>query len=164
MASESRDLAGRLLEILKRRRLSIVTAESCTAGQLTNLLSRAPGASEHLHGGFVTYTKANKAKALGVSSELLRRLGAVCGEVAIAMAEGALVRSPATLAVSITGVAGPEPDEDNNPVGRVCIAVACEGQPSFHLEKNYGDIGREAVTGRAIEDALREAIRIAEQD
>jgi PncC family amidohydrolase len=67
-------------------------------------------------------------KALGVSSELLRRLGAVCGEVAIRMAEGALVRSPATLAVSITGVAGPEPDEDNNPVGWVCNAVACEGQ------------------------------------
>jgi nicotinamide-nucleotide amidase len=166
MASESRvaDLACRLLDILKRRKLSIVTAESCTAGKLAQLLSHAPGASQHLHGGFVTYTKANKTKALGVSSELLRRQGPVCGEVAISMAEGALLRSPAQLAVSITGVAGPEPDENGNPVGLVCIAVAREGQPSFHLEKNYGDIGREAVTARAIEDALAEVIRIAEGD
>jgi nicotinamide-nucleotide amidase len=166
MASESQvaDLACRLLDILKRRKLSIVTAESCTAGQLANVLSHAPGASEHLHGGFITYTKAHKTKALGVSSELLRREGAVCGEAAIAMAEGALLRSPATLAVAVTGVAGPEPDEDGNAVGRVCIAVARDGHPSFHLEENYGDIGREAVTARAIEVALRAAIRVAEGD
>jgi nicotinamide-nucleotide amidase len=166
MASESRAaaLAGRLLDLLKRRKLSIVTVESCTAGKLVYILSRAPGASEHLHGGFVAYTKASKAKALGVSSEILRRRGAVCGEVAIAMAEGALLCSPATLAVSITGVAGPEPDEDGNPVGLVCIAVARDGHPSLHLEKNYGDIGREAIITRAIEDALAEAIRIAEGD
>jgi nicotinamide-nucleotide amidase len=166
MASETRvsDLACRLFDNLKRRNLSIVTAESCTAGKLANLLSQVPGASEHLHGGFVTYTKANKTKALGVSSELLSRRGAVCDEVAVAMAEGALLRSPASLAVSITGVAGPESDEDGNPVGLVCIAVARHGQPSFHLEKNYGDIGHEAVTTRAIEDALAEVIRIVEED
>jgi nicotinamide-nucleotide amidase len=164
MASQSclSDPACRLLDILKRRKLSIVTAESCTAGALANLLSHAPGASEHLHGGFVTYTKAHKTKALGVSSELLGREGAVCGQVAIAMAEGALLRSPAPLAISITGVAGPEPDEDGNPVGLVCIAVARDGQPSFYVEMNYGDIGREAVTARAIEDALAEAIRVAD--
>ena len=166
MASESQvtDLACRLLDILKRGKLSIVTAESCTAGQLANVLSHAPGASEYLHGGFITYTKAHKTMALGISSELLRREGAVCGEVAIAMAEGALIRSPATLAVAITGAAGPEPDEDGNTVGRVCIAVARVGHPSFHLEKNYGDIGREAVTARAVEEALVEAIRVAESD
>jgi len=95
-----------------------VTAESCTAGKLAAaLLSEAPGAAERLHGSFVTYTKANKTKSLGVSAALLQRRGAVCREVAVAMAEGALVRSPATVAVSITGVAGPDPDEDGNPVG-----------------------------------------------
>jgi nicotinamide-nucleotide amidase len=166
MRSEDRaaDLACRLLDILARRKLSIVTAESCTAGQLANVLSHAPGASKHLHGGFVTYTKANKTKALGVSGELLDRRGPVCGEVAVAMAEGALLRSPATLAVAVTGVAGPESDEHRNPVGLVCIAVARHGQPSFHLERNYGDLGREAVTARAMEDALTETIRIADGD
>jgi len=166
MASDSRaaDLACSLFDILKCRQLSIVTAESCTAGRLTTVLSQVPGASDHLHGGFVTYTKAHKAKALGVSSELLSRRGAVCGEVAVAMAEGALLRSPATLAVAITGVAGPDSDEDGNPVGLVCIAVARNGQPSFHLERNYGDVGRETVTARAIEDALAVVIRLVERD
>src|SRR4051812_32607862 len=62
----------------------------------------------------------NKIKSLGISDELLREKGAVCCDVAVAMAQGALARSPADLAVSITGVAGPDPDEDGNPVGLVC--------------------------------------------
>jgi nicotinamide-nucleotide amidase len=82
--------AKQLLETLQAKNLSVVTAESCTAGMLATLLSEAPGAAEHLHGGFVTYTKANKTKTLGVSREVLARRGAVCREVAIAMAEGAL--------------------------------------------------------------------------
>ena len=90
-------LAERTLEVAAQRNASIVTAESCTAGKLAAVLSEAPGAAEHLHGSFVTYTKANKTKSLGVSADLLQRKGAVCREVAVAMAEGALVRSPATL-------------------------------------------------------------------
>jgi nicotinamide-nucleotide amidase len=148
--------ARQVFEALKAKNLSVVTAESCTAGMLAALLSEAPGAAEHLHGGYVTYTKANKTKTLGVSSELLARNGAVCREVALAMAEGALERSPAELAVAITGVAGPEPDEDDNPVGLVCIAVARDGRLSSHLERNYGDLGRDAVRDRAMSDALRE--------
>jgi len=116
-ASDLSRLAERALEVAAQRNASIVTAESCTAGKLAALLSEAPGAAERLHGSFVTYTKANKTKSLGVSAALLQRRGAVCREVAVAMAEGALVRSPATVAVSITGVAGPDPDEDGNPVG-----------------------------------------------
>jgi nicotinamide-nucleotide amidase len=100
------DLAERALDAAKAQDWSLVTAESCTAGKLAALLSEAPGASERLHGGFVTYTKDNKTKALGVSAELLRQKGAVCRDIAIAMAEGALARSPATIAVAITGVAG----------------------------------------------------------
>jgi nicotinamide-nucleotide amidase len=80
--------------------------------------------------------------------------GAVCREVALAMADGALARSPADIAVAITGVAGPSPDEDGNPVGRVCIAVARRGLAAGHLERDYGDIGREAVRERAMADAL----------
>src|SRR5438874_1559206 len=110
-ASNLIQLAERALAMARQGNVTIVTAESCTAGKLSALLSETPGAAENLHGGFVAYTKANKVKSLGVSADLLRRKGAVCPDVALAMAEGALARSPASLAVSITGVAGPDPDE-----------------------------------------------------
>ena len=83
-----------------------VVAESCTAGRLATLLSDAEGAAQHFAGGFVTYTKDQKHRALGVGPALLREKGAVCGEVARAMAEGALARSGAGLAAAITGVPG----------------------------------------------------------
>jgi nicotinamide-nucleotide amidase len=158
MAPQLQPLAERALKAAQEAGLSIVTAESCTAGKLAVLLSQAPGAAERLHGGFVTYTKANKIKALGVPADLLSSKGAVCGEVAVAMAQGALARSPAELAVAITGVAGPEPDEDGNPVGLVCIAVARQGGGTVHREKRYGAIGREAIQERAMADALTELI------
>jgi nicotinamide-nucleotide amidase len=157
-------LAERTLEVVAQRNASIVTAESCTAGKLAAVLSGAPGAAERLHGSFVTYTKANKTKSLGVSADLLQHKGAVCREVAVAMAEGALVRSPATLAVSITGVAGPDPDEDGNPVGLVCIAIARIDADTVHLERRYGDLGREAVQERAMADALAALIHVVETD
>jgi nicotinamide-nucleotide amidase len=157
-------LAERALEAAAQRNASIVTAESCTAGKLAAVLSEAPGAAEHLHGSFVVYTKANKTKSLGVSAALLQRKGAVCREVAVAMAEGALVRSPATLAVSITGVAGPDPDEDGNPVGLVCIAIARANGETIQLEKRYGDLGRDGVQERAMADALGALIDVVETD
>jgi nicotinamide-nucleotide amidase len=163
-ATDLSRLAERALEFAAQRNASIVTAESCTAGKLAALLSEAPGASERLHGSFVTYTKANKTKSLGVSAALLQRKGAVCREVAVAMAEGALVRSPATLAVSITGVAGPDPDEDGNPVGLVCIAIARVNGKTVHLERRYGDLGRDAVQEHAMADALGALIEVVEKD
>jgi nicotinamide-nucleotide amidase len=147
-------LAGRAMQIAQRRNLSIITAESCTAGKLAALLSEAEGAGLFLHGGFVTYTKDNKMRSLGVPAGLLARKSAVCAEVAIAMAEGALARSPASIAVAITGVAGPEPDEDGNPVGLVCISVVRNGSPPLHLEKRYGAVGRACIQQQAMADAL----------
>jgi nicotinamide-nucleotide amidase len=156
------ELAARALEAIRQQGLSVVTAESCTAGRLATLLSEAPGAAEHLHGGFVTYTKENKTKALGVSAALLKEKSAVCGDVAVAMAEGALARSPADLAVSITGVAGPDPDEDGNPVGLVCLAVARRGRAAVCEQKRYGDIGRDAVCENAMADALAALVRMTQ--
>jgi len=117
---------------------------------MSQALADAEGASQYFHGGFVTYTKEQKTRALGVSASVLREQGAVNAEVARAMAEGALARSSA----AITGVAGPEPDEDGNPVGRICMAVAVRGQPAHCFERNYRDVGREAIRKRAIADAL----------
>jgi nicotinamide-nucleotide amidase len=148
------EAAHKVLAGAKAGNLGIVTAESCTSGLLASVLSEAPGAAELLHGGFVAYTKQNKVVALGVSEELLRAKGAVSEDVACAMAEGALERSPADISVAITGVAGPAPDEDGNPVGLVCIATARRGLSTSYLQKNYGDIGRDAVREHAIRDAL----------
>jgi nicotinamide-nucleotide amidase len=155
-------LADRALAMARQRGVTIVTAESCTAGKLSALLSESPGAAEHLHGGFVAYTKANKVKSLGVSADLLRKNGAVCPDVALAMAAGALAHSPAELAISITGVAGPDPDEDGNPVGFVCIAVSGGDAQPQHVEKHYGDVGRHKVQELAMADALMELIRVLE--
>lgn len=148
------NLAKQALAAAKAKNCSIVTAESCTAGKLSGLLSEAPGASTFLHGGFVAYTKDNKNKALGVSAALLKQKGAVCREVAVEMAAGALARSPANVAVAITGVAGSEPDEDGNPVGLVCIVAMPQGGPPIQIEKRYGDIGRDAIQEQAMADAL----------
>ncbi len=156
MNAELNRLANDLLGQAKRAGLTIVTAESCTAGLLSQVLSDAEGAAEHFDGGFVTYTKGHKTCALGVPGALLQgKQGAVCGEVARAMADGALLHSTATLSAAITGVAGPAPDEDGNPVGRVCIAVARRGQPTRDFERNYGDLGRDVIRERAVADALR---------
>lgn len=149
------DLADSVLALARRKGLTIVTAESCTCGMLAHALSQAEGAGDHLHGGFLTYTKTAKHAVLGVPAALLASKGAVCEEVARAMAQGALERSPADLSVAITGVAGPAEDEDGNPVGLVHLAAARRGGAILHVRKHYGDIGQDAVLRHAIADALR---------
>ena len=149
-------LADALLAQARRDGLTVVTAESCTAGLLCQILSDGEGAAEHFHGGFVTYTKEQKSRALGVPWSVLREQGVVCGAVARAMAEGALRHSGADIAAAITGVAGPAPDEDGNPVGKVCIAVARRGEPARDFERRYGEIGRDAIRERAVADAIAE--------
>jgi PncC family amidohydrolase len=136
--------------------LTIATAESCTAGRLAALLSDAPGAAQQFHGGFVTYTKPMKTAVLGVPSELLARRGAVCEEVALAMAEGALRRTPADLAVAVTGVAGPEPDEDGNPVGLVYCAVMRRHAAGQAVRLPLPDMPK----ARILEAAMRRALEL----
>jgi PncC family amidohydrolase len=120
------EFAAAALRIAAACNLTLVTAESCTAGAVANALSRAPGASKYFQGGFVTYTKEMKSLILGVPPALLIEKTAVCAAVAEAMATGARERAQAGAAVSVTGVAGPEPDEDGNPVGLVWVGAATE--------------------------------------
>ncbi len=119
--------AQRTLRSLARQGLTAVTAESCTAGLIAAALSQAHGAAAQLHGSFVTYTKANKTMALGVSASLLKREGAVNAKVVEALARGALARSPADIALAVSGVLGPEEDEDGNPVGLIYYACCRRG-------------------------------------
>lgn len=118
-----------LLEGLAARGRRIVTAESCTGGLLTAALTQPPGASEFVAGGFVTYSNAMKMRVLQVPQVLLDLRGAVSSEVAAAMADGAIATAPdADIAVSITGIAGPDGGSPEKPVGLVWFAVAVKQQ------------------------------------
>jgi nicotinamide-nucleotide amidase len=116
--------AERLVCLARQARLTLLTVESCTAGALACALSQAEGAAQTVHGGFVVYTKANKTAALGIPGELIAKHTAVSAAVARAMATAGLQRTLADIVMAITGVAGPEPDEDGNPVGLAFVAAA----------------------------------------
>jgi nicotinamide-nucleotide amidase len=145
-----------LLDLCKAKGLTVVTAESCTGGLVAAALTDAPGASKVVDGGFVTYSNEAKQKCLGVSAALLKEYGAVSEQVARAMAEGALKNSPADLAVSVTGIAGPEGGTPEKPVGLVHFAAARRGGLVIHREKRFGDPGR----GQIRRDSAMEAIAL----
>ena len=147
-------LAVEVLELAKNNGLTICTAESCSVGRLALVLSKGEGASQHLMGGVVAYTKEMKIRALGVPPEFIERGTAVCADVAKAMALGARRLSGATLAISITGVAGPEPDEDGNPVGLVYCSVARD-DASKVIELHFDAKEPDAVIESACVEALK---------
>lgn len=147
--------AASCLDALCTAGLTVVTAESCTAGLLAAVLSDAPGSAEHLQGGFITYTKESKCEVLGLPRELIDRHGVVSMEVAVALAEAGLAHSPADISVAVTGVAGPEPDDESNPVGLVYLACARRGHRTACSRQSFGDIGRGQVRYAAIDAALR---------
>ncbi|HEU0159769.1 MAG TPA: CinA family protein [Hyphomicrobiaceae bacterium] len=148
------DEANRLIAACRAHGTRIVTAESCTGGLISALLTEGAGSSDVLERGFVTYSNAAKEQVLGVPGALLAQHGAVSAEVARAMAAGALARSAATLAVSVTGIAGPGGGSALKPVGLVYLGMASLGQPTTHLECRFGDIGRSAVRLNCVKAAL----------
>jgi len=151
-ATEAR--AAAVLEHLRQRGLMAATAESCTGGLVAAALTAVPGSSDVVDRGFVTYSNTAKSELLGVDPALIARHGAVSEPVARAMAEGAIARSLAGVAVAITGVAGPGGGSAAKPVGLVHLAAHRRGGETLHLERRYGDIGRGAVRAAALADAL----------
>ena len=124
------DVAGLeqvVLDGLKAQGLTLGTAESCTGGLIAKRITDLPGASSAFRGSVVSYTNEVKAGVLGVPQALLDEKGAVCAEVARVMAEGARRTLGCDIAVSVTGVAGPDPDDQGNPVGLVFTALAAPG-------------------------------------
>ena len=154
------EVARTFIESAKRRGLKIVTAESCTGGALSTLLSDTPGAGETFFGGFVCYDKEYKEQILGVPAALIERETAVSEAVARAMAKGALERSGCDLAIAITGVAGPKPDEDGNPVGLVYIAVASKDGHAEHAVHRLDGETPGKICGAAIREALTLAMKM----
>lgn len=137
--------AEHLLRLTKARRYTIATAESCTGGLIAATLAAVPGASASLERGFVTYANEAKIEMLSVRLAMLREHGAVSREVALAMAQGALMHSPADIVVAVTGVAGPDGGTPEKPVGLVHIAAARRDGPVVHEEKRFGAIGRHEI-------------------
>ncbi len=146
-------LARRVLESCRRSGLRLATAESCTGGLAIGFLTEIPGSSDVVDRGYVTYSNTAKQEMLGVRSESLTRFGAVSEIVAREMAEGALARSGADLAVAITGIAGPGGGTPDKPVGLVHFAALRRGEPACHQQYVFaGD--RRAVRLAAVRTAL----------
>jgi nicotinamide-nucleotide amidase len=160
-AGEGVERAAReLFEALSARNLVLACAESCTGGLLTAALTDIPGSSKVLWGGVVSYSNECKEKLLGVSPEILSSKGAVSKETARAMAEGALRASGADIALSITGIAGPDGGSAEKPVGLVCFAWrSASGSGSEAQMRFQGD--RRRVREAAVEAALAGALSLA---
>lgn len=131
----------------------IATAESCTGGMVGATITDVPGSSDVFDRGFITYSNAAKTAMLGVDPWLIETHGAVSEEVARAMAEGALDRSLASLAVSVTGIAGPGGSE-RKPEGRVCFGLAATGRRTRTETVEFGAIGRDRVRRATVDHAL----------
>lgn len=156
-----RGLVETLSELLEKRGLSMAAAESCTGGMIAAVMTERPGASKTFECGFVTYSNAAKTAMLGVPDELLAAHGAVSEECARGMVAGALARSGAGIAVSVTGIAGPDGGTPEKPVGLVYIAAALRDSRSVCLENRFeGD--RSDIRARSVECALRLLIELLE--
>ena len=134
----------------QNKKLSL--AESCTGGMIASRITDISGASEIFTHGFVTYSNHAKQQLLGVNESLIKTHGAVSKEVALAMAEGALARSRADIAVSVTGIAGPTGGTDDKPVGTVWIGLAT---PNRRLAiKKFHPQGRQIFKQATSQNAL----------
>lgn len=151
------ELARRVGQRLKAVNAVLATAESCTGGWVAQVVTSVAGSSAWFDRGFVTYSDAAKQELLGVGAETLRAHGAVSEATAREMARGALERSQATVAVSITGIAGPAGGTPEKPVGTVCFAWAQAGGTRSETRRFSGDrerIRRESVV-HALEGVLK---------
>lgn len=145
--------AAALLQAARAAGATIATAESCTGGMVAAALTDVPGSSDVVDRGFVTYSNTAKQHMLGVKPTTLQAHGAVSEEVAAEMADGARAASGVTLAVSITGIAGPGGSEFK-PEGRVCFGLAAAGQPTRTETVEFGALGRAQVRQAARDHAL----------
>ena len=148
--------ATALVALLKQKGLTVSTAESCTGGLIASTIVDVPGASAVFPGGAVTYASSVKTALLGVPEKLIRERGVVSSDVAAAMAEGARKRFGTDLAVSVTGVAGPDGGTPETPVGCVYIGVAVKDETVTFREDIPGD--REEVRRGAAERAIRRCL------
>jgi nicotinamide-nucleotide amidase len=149
LPDETEEATRRLLQKASERDLRLATAESCTGGMLASLLTDVQGVAHAFERGFVTYTNEAKIEMLGIPADLIAEKGAVSREVAVAMAEGALARSRANIALSITGFA----DHGEEP-GLVHFGCARAGRATAHREEHFGPGGRGATRVKCMKVAV----------
>lgn len=139
--------------ILHANKLRLVTAESCTGGWIAKMITDLPGSSSIFDRGFVTYSNQAKHEMLTVSNKTIEIFGAVSEQVVAEMATGALSHSDADIALSVSGIAGPNGGTDEKPVGMVCFAWAMNGSET-KTKTTYFDGDRESIREQAVEYAL----------
>jgi len=147
------DAAAALLDACRARGWRVATAASCTGGLIAATLTAIAGASDVMDRGFVTYTNDAKLEVLGVPHVTLAEHGAISEPVARAMAEGALARSRADLAIAVTGLAGPGGGSPDKPVGVACFGLAQLGKP-LHSERVIFPGDRTAIREAIVAHAL----------
>ena len=152
------EYASELIKTLKSRGMKLATAESCTGGGIGQALTSVSGSSAVYLGGVISYDNSVKEVLLGVPRETLLTVGAVSEETAVAMAKGVRNLLHADLAVSVTGIAGPNADGTNKPVGLVYVAVVSESQTVVSENHFSGD--REAVREQTIVKALQMVLQM----
>jgi nicotinamide-nucleotide amidase len=160
-SSDGSNLETVVVKLLTAQKRTLAVAESCTGGYLAHRLTNVPGASAVLLAGYVTYSNEAKASALGVDPNLIAEHGAVSGEVATAMAEGAREKSAADFALATTGIAGPSGGSEEKPVGTVFIALAARNQPTTVQQRCFPDdrpTFKELTTQAALEMLRRSLI------
>lgn len=156
------DLLESLSKTLTEKKLKVAVAESCTGGLLAAALTHRSGSSAYFERGFVTYSNEAKRELLSVPEQMLALNGAVSGQVAESMARGALKHSRADIALSITGIAGPDGGTETKPVGTVFIGYAVKGglvgNIALHLSGN-----REKIRGLTVTEALQQVLKLAQK-
>lgn len=145
--------AATLIDRARQAGVMVATAESCTGGLVSGLLTEVPGASDVLDRGFVTYANEAKSEMLGIPARVIAASGAVSAEVARRMADEALLRSNADIAVSITGVAGPG-GTPHKPAGLVHFGLAVRNAPTRLVVRRFGDRGRGSVREASVQQAI----------
>lgn len=146
MFSQDLILAAKdVLDICRENNWKLATAESCTGGLIAAVLTDIAGSSAVVDRAFVSYSNDAKVEMLGVDLDMIEHDGAVSERVARAMAEGALARSNATIAVSCTGIAGPDGGTIEKPIGLVHLAGARNDVPTYHERQLFRDTGRQAI-------------------
>ena len=138
--------------LLRRKKLSLAVAESCTGGMLGETLTTVPGSSDYFKGGIISYDGEIKEKLLGIPHTLLSQFGEVSELTARAMAEGVRKNCNSDIGLSITGIAGPAGGSEEKPVGLVYIGLADNGQTL--VQKHYFHNGRQAIRLRSVRRAL----------
>ena len=155
----SRDKAEALIRLCREKDITMVTAESCTGGLIGGVLTGISGSSDVFWGGFITYANQAKILSLGVSEDNLEQYGAVSEQVVSQMLSGALEKSGASLAMAVSGVAGPGGGTPDKPVGTVWIGVSLKGSDMI-AQKFLFSGNREEIRNKTVINALEMAEKV----